>query len=67
MTGLLSSHPVTGPPGGQRVPPSIGRVRVTRAFLLSPLLLVVAAQVSQSFIKLALYVGGYLWVLEGGG
>jgi hypothetical protein len=49
------------------VPPSIGRVRVSRAFLLSPLLLVVAPQVSQSLIKLALYVGGDLWILEGGG
>jgi hypothetical protein len=40
---------------------------MARAFLLSPLLLVVAAQVSQGLVKLALYVGGDLWVLEGGG
>jgi hypothetical protein len=40
---------------------------VAGAFLLSPLLLVVAAQVSQGLVKLALYVGGDLWVLEGGG
>ncbi len=49
------------------MPPSVGRVGVTRAFLLPPLLLVMAAQVSQSLIKLALYVGRYLRVLEGGG
>ncbi len=49
------------------MPPSIGRVGVTGAFRLSPLLLGVAAQVSQGLIKLALYVGGDLWILEGGG